>query len=201
MTVPSSIMVECPVCQCETLHEVLSGKVGGGKEETVLESTVKCKECHQVHKVTLKVEKPIDVPVVISWLDKSKKSCVCLGRDEALEVGDEIMCSEEPVLITSIESKGARVKRAKARDIVTVWAKRFDKVRVPFSVNHQGKSYSEHLLAVPDEEFYVGDIMKVGKHEVVIHSIKIAERSLRAGGARARDIVRVYANIVRKTSS
>lgn len=201
MAVPASIMAECPVCQCETLHEVLSGKVGGGKVETVLESTVRCKECNQVHKVTLKAEKPIDVPVVISWLDKSKRSCVCLGPDEALAVGDEIMCAEEPVIVTSIESKGARVKRAKARAIETVWAKRFDKVRVPFSVNHQGRSYSEHLLAVPDEEFFVGDILKVGKHEVVIHAIKIADKSLRTGGARARDIVRVYSNIVRKTRS
>lgn len=201
MTVPSSIMVECPLCQCETLHEVLSGKVGGGKSETVLESTVRCKACHQVHKVTLKVEKPIEVPVVISWLDKSKRSCACLGPEEVLRVGDEIMCAEEPVLITSIESKGARVKRAKAKAIVTVWAKRFDKVRVPFSINHQGKSFSDHLLAVPDEEFFVGDLLKVGRHEVVIHAIKIAERSLRTGGARARDIVRVYADIVRKTSS
>jgi uncharacterized Zn finger protein len=104
------------------------------------------------------------------------------------------------VLITSIESKGARVKRAKARDIGTIWGKRFDKVRVPFSVSHLGKSYSDHLLAVPDEEFYIGDIMKVGKHDVVIHSIKTKDKSLHTGGAAAREIVRVYANIVRKTS-
>ncbi len=201
MKVPASILAECPMCQCETLHEVLSGKVAGGKEETVLESTARCKECHQVHRVTLKAERPVEVPVIISWLDKSRRSSVSLGPDEAIEVGDEIMCAEEPVLITSIESKGARVQRAKARDVQTVWAKRFDKVRVPFSVSHQGRSFSEHLLAVPDEEFYVGDMLKVGKHEVVIHAIKIADKSLKTGGAKARDIVRVYANIVRRTSA
>jgi uncharacterized Zn finger protein len=200
MTVPTSVMVECPVCRQETLHEVLSGKIGG-KAQIVLESTVKCRECGQVHHAVMKVEKPIELPVIISWLEKSTRSSVLLGPDEVLSADDEVMCGEELVLITSIESKGARVKRAKVRDIDTVWGKRFNKVRVPFSVSHLGKSYSEHVMAVPDEEFYIGDIISVGKHDVVIHAIKIKDKSLRTGGAAARDIVRVYASIVRKTSS
>ena len=199
MTVPASIMVECPVCKAETLHEVLSGKIGG-KAQTVLESTVKCKECAHIHHSVLKAEKPLELPVVVSWLDKSKRSTLILGPDEVLSVDDEVMCGEEQIIVTSIESKGARVRMAKAKDIQTVWAKRFDKVRVMFSVSHVSKTFSENVLAVPDEEFYVGDILKVGKHEVVIHSIKIKDKSLRMGGAKARDIVRVYANIVRKTS-
>jgi uncharacterized Zn finger protein len=146
------------------------------------------------------VEKPVSLPVIISWLEKSTKTSILVGPDEVISVDDELMCGEDPVLITSIESKGARVKRAKASDIGTIWGKRFDKVRVPFSVSHLGKSYSDHLLAVPDEEFYIGDIMKVGKHDVVIHSIKTKDKSLHTGGAAAREIVRVYANIVRKTS-
>ena len=199
MTVPTSIMVECPVCKEETLHEVLSGKIGG-KAQTVLESTVKCKECGHIHHSVLKAEKPVELPVVVSWLDKSQRSTLILGPDEVLSVEDEVMCGDEQVIVTSIESKGARVGRAKARDIQTVWGKRFDKVRVPFSISHVSKTFSDHVLAVPDEEFYVGDILKVGNHEVVIHSIKIKDKSLRMGGAKARDIVRAYANIVRKTS-
>ncbi len=199
MTLPTSIMVECPMCRGETLHEVLSGRMGT-KGDTVLDSTVKCRSCGHVHHAVLKVEKPIDVPVVISWIDKSKHASIVLGPDEVMAVDDEVMCGEDPVLVTSIESKGARVRQAKARDITTIWAKRFDKVRVPFSVSHLGRSYSEHILAVPDEEFFIGDILKVGKNEVVIHSIKTKEKSLDTGGACARDIVRVYANIVRRTS-
>lgn len=199
MTVPSSVMAECPVCKSETLHEVLHGKMSG-KAQTVFESTVKCRVCGQVHLVVLKVERPIEVPIIVSWMQESKRSAIVLGPDDALAVEDEIMCGDEPVQITSIESHGARVTKAKARNIETVWARRFDKVRVPFSISQRAKSYSEHLLAVPDEEFFVGDILKVGKHEVVIHSIKIKDKSLKTGGALARDIVRVYASIVRKTS-
>jgi uncharacterized Zn finger protein len=200
MTIPSSIMVECPICKSETLHEVLHGKLGG-KAQAVFESTVRCKECNQVHPIVLKVERPIEVPIIVSWLKDSKRSTIVVGPDDALSIEDEIMCGDEPVQITSIESKGARVKRAKARNIQTVWARRFDKIRVPFSISQRAKSFSEHVLAVPDEEFYIGDVLKVGNHEVVIHSIKIEDRSLRTGGALARDIVGVYANIVRKTNS
>lgn len=199
MTLPTSVMVECPICHEETLHEVLSGKIGG-KAQTVLESTVKCRQCSQIHHVVLKVEKPVALPVIVSWIEKSTRTSVTLGPDEVVSLDDEMMCGDDPVLVTSIESHGARVKRAKVRDIQTIWGKKFDKVRVPFSVSHLGKSFSEHLLAVPDEEFYIGDIMRVGKHDVVIHSIKTKDQSLHTGGAAARDIVRVYANIVRKTS-
>ncbi|OGS42221.1 MAG: hypothetical protein A3K67_02470 [Euryarchaeota archaeon RBG_16_62_10] len=199
MTLPSSVMVECPTCREETLHEVLSGRMGG-KAQAVMDSTVRCRQCGQVHHVVLKCEKPVAVPVIISWMDKSSRTSVSLGADEVVSVDDEIMCGEEPVLVTSIESKGARVKRSKARDIVTIWGKKFDKVRVPFSVSHLGKSFSDHVFAVPDEEFYIGDMLKIRKHDVVIHSIRVKERSIRTGGAAAKEIVRVYASIVRKTS-
>lgn len=199
MSVPTSTMAECPVCRGETLHEVLSGKMEG-KTHAVMDSTVKCRECGHVHHIVVKVERPLDVPIIISWIGESVKTKITIGPDEVISVDDEIMCGEKPVLVTSIESKGARVKRAKARDIQTIWAKKFDKIRVPFSIGHLGRSYSESVLAVPDEEFFVGDILKVGKAEVAIHTIKLRNKVVRDGGAEARDIVRVYAAAVKKKS-
>ncbi len=199
MTIPSSISSECPVCKEETLHEVLSGKMGG-KKQAVMDSTVKCRQCGHVHHIVIKVEKPVVIPVVISWLTQSSRSSISLGPEEVLSIDDEIMCGEQSVLVTSIESKGARPKRAKARDITTIWGKKFDKVRVPFSISTGAKAYSDHVLAVPDEEFFVGDIITFGKQDVVIHTIKTAGRVFRKGGAPAREIVRVYGNVVRKSS-
>ena len=181
------------------MHEVLSGKMGG-KTQAVMDSTVKCRQCGHVHHVVMKYEKPVEIPVVISWLTESKRSSISLGPDEILCVEDEIMCGDEPVLITSIEAKGARPGKAKARDIQTIWGKSFKKVRVPFSISHAGKSFSDHVMAVPDEEFFVGDMITFGKQDVVIHTIKTNGKVMRKGGAPARDIVRVYGSIVRKTS-
>ena len=198
MTVPASVLVECPQCKCETLHEVLSGRMGG-KSVSVLESTVKCKECGHVHHVTVKSAKPVEVPFVISWLETSSRGKVLLGPDEVLSVGDEVMCGDIPTLVTSIESKGARVKSTKASRIDTVWAKKFDKLKVLFSVNNHGRTFSDFMMAVPDEEFFIGDILEFQKKQVVVHSIRIQERTIRKGSALARDIVRVYGAVVRKT--
>ncbi|MEM0343235.1 MAG: HVO_0476 family zinc finger protein [Thermoplasmata archaeon] len=199
MGAPSSVMVECPDCGRDTLHEVLSGKLGG-RSKAVMDSTVRCRECGRVHHVVLKVDRPVEIPVIISWMERSKRASISLGPDEVLSVYDEIMCGEEPVLVTAIESKGGRPRRARARDIQTIWGKRFDKVRVPISISHAGRAYSEHVLAVPDEEFSIGDMLSVGKHEVVIHTIKTSARVIKTGGAQARDIVRVYASVVRRSS-
>lgn len=198
MTVPVTILVECPACKSETLHEVLSGRMGG-KSVAVLDSTVRCRECGQVHHATLKTARPVEVPVVISWLEKSSRGKVALGPDEVLSVGDEVMVGDVPTLVTSIESKGARVKSSKASAIGTIWAKRFDKVRVPFSVNNHGRTFADHVMAVPDEEFFIGDMIELDKKPVVIHSIRLEERTIRRGSALARDIVRVYGSVVRKT--
>ena len=166
-----------------------------------MDSTVKCRKCGQVHHVTMRTEKPVIVPVIVSWMNTSKPSSLVLGPDEVVSVDDEVMCGEVPVLITSLEtSAGARVKTAKARALGTIWAKKFDKVKVSFSINHRGKTYPEHMIVSPDEEFLVGDILEVGKRDVVIHAIKTERGTTRKGAVRARDVVRVYANIVRKTS-
>lgn len=199
MTVPASILVECPQCKCETLHEVLSGRMGG-KSVAVLDSTVKCKECGHVHHVTVKSLKPVEIPFIISWLEESSRGKVLLGPDEVLSVDDEVMCGDTPTLVTSIESNGARVKSCKASRINTVWAKRFDKVKVLFSVNNHGRTFPDFVMAVPDEEFCIGDILEFQKVPVVIHSIRVTERTIRTGSALARDIVRVYGAVVRRTT-
>ena len=199
MTVPASVLVECPQCKCETLHEVLSGRMGG-KSVSVLESTVKCKDCGHVHHVTVKSAKPVEIPFVISWQETSSRGKVLLGPDEVLSVGDEVMCGDIPTLVTSIESKGARVKSTKASRIDTVWAKRFDKLKILFSINNHGRTFSDFVMAVPDEEFFIGDILEFQKKQVVIHSIRIQERTIRKGAALAREIVRVYGAVVRKTT-
>ncbi|UCE81440.1 MAG: hypothetical protein JSV94_03235 [Methanobacteriota archaeon] len=200
MTTPTSVKAECPVCKGETLHKVLSGKISG-RNTRVLDSTVKCRSCGRIHHVVLKSEKPISLPVIVSWLKESRRLSITLGADEVISVDDEIMCGDLPVLVTSIETRaGKRVDTCGAKEIAAIWAKRFDKVKVPFSINHHGRTYPEHKIVAPDEELFIGDMMRVGKKDVVIHAIKTESKTVRRGAVAARDAVRVYANIVRKTS-
>ena len=91
------------------------------------------------------------------------------------------------------------MEKCDIKAISTIWAKKFDKVIVKISINKHTKTIPTQIDAMPDEEFFVGDLMTVGKEQVVIHSIKAKEGAVRRGSVPARDIVRIYTKAVRTT--
>ena len=200
MKPPKEIVVECPVCGSETAHEILGGRVIG-KKQMVLKSSVKCGECGHVHAVELVEEMPIEVPIVVSWLEESTRSRISLSPSEEVEIGDELYHADHRLLVTSLELKGSRSKHAKAKDIVTIWAKQFDKVWINISLDRHGKVYSKEILAIPEEEFSVGDIIEIEGNSAVITSIRIENRTIHKGSAAARDIVRIYSKGMRRPNT
>ncbi|MCK4443833.1 MAG: hypothetical protein KAW09_04775, partial [Thermoplasmata archaeon] len=70
-SVPSATTWECPKCG-ETMHRILKGRVAGRKGET-LECVVKCTECGDVRKATIKREKSVLVKVIVSKDDESQR--------------------------------------------------------------------------------------------------------------------------------
>ena len=199
MAIPNSLYLDCPSCGDKTLHEVLKGRISKGGD--VLETTVKCQECQHIHAAVVREPKSTRVPVLLSDLGKTKKLDLELGEDELVAVGDELFVGDSNVVVTAIEKGERRVVQAQASEIRTIWAKRFDKVRVKISVNKTSKTLAAELTALPDEEFFVGDILNVGRDDVVIHYIKTKEGMVRQGGVPARDIVRIYAKSARTTYS
>jgi len=103
--------------------------------------------------------------------------------------------------VTAIEVEGKRVHQAKASEVDTIWAKRADKVWVAFSVNMANRTVARRILAAPDEEFVVGDIVDLGRDRVLVHRIRTTHKTLREGTVPASDIVRVYGRIVRERTS
>ena len=57
------------------------------------------------------------------------------------------------------------------------------------------------LEVLPEEEFFIGDLMTVGRYNVVITQIKTTDGMARRGSVLARDIVRIYAKKARTTYS
>jgi uncharacterized Zn finger protein len=197
VAIPNSLYIECPNCGEKTLHEVLRGKISNGGD--VLETTVKCQKCDTVHSVVVREPKSITLPIIVSEMDQSRKLTFEFGSDELVSVGDELFVGDANVVVTSIEKDKARVSSAVAGEITTIWAKRFDNIRVKISVNKTSKTLAAEITALPDEEFYVGDTFTVGKDQVVIHTIKTNTGTVRNGGAAARDIIRIYAKCMRVT--
>lgn len=199
MAIPNSLYLDCPSCGEKTLHEVLKGRISKGGE--VLETTVRCQECQHVHNTVVREPKSVKVAMILSDVGSTKKMEFELGEDELVVVGDELFVGDSNVVVTAIEKGERRVDQASANEIKTIWAKKFDKVRVKISVNKTSKTLAAELTALPDEEFFVGDILNIGRDDVVIHYIKTRDGMVRQGGVPARDIVRIYAKSARTTYS
>ena len=184
----------CPNCNQETEQEILSMK----SMKNGVEYTLKCKNCGYVYRKFFEEEKMKELRVIWSWRNKSEVKKIVKLEEDILSVGDEISVNNINSQITAIDSGGKRVKKAKVKDIDTIWAKRFDKVVVKISVNRGSKTVPYEIISHPDEEFYIGDIIEVNGHHVAIHKIKIKDKFIMRGGARARDIIRIYAKEIRE---
>lgn len=184
----------CPNCGKETNHEIVSYKTLKDATEYV----VRCKNCGYTYKKIIKESRFVDLKVIWSWRDKSQVKKYSTLEDAILSVGEEIKVNGVNSLITAIDAGGKRVKKAIAKDIDTLWAKRFDRVIVKISVNRGERTIPYEIVAHPDEEFYIGDIIEVNHTHAVIHRIKTEERFIHRGGARAREIVRIYAKEIRE---
>jgi uncharacterized Zn finger protein len=199
MSIPNAIYVECPDCGEETLHEVLKGRLG--KDGDTLEGTLRCQECGRVHTAVVREAKTIKVPVIVSDQGESRKAELELPEDEIIMLEDELLLEELPIIVSSLEKNGGRVKKALVKDITTIWAKRFDRVHVKISINDVHKTIPTEIVVLPEEEFFIGDLMTVGRHNVVITQIKTKDVMARRGSVLARDIVRIYAKKARTTYS
>ncbi|MCK4444471.1 MAG: hypothetical protein KAW09_08005, partial [Thermoplasmata archaeon] len=173
-------------------------RVAGRKGET-LECVVKCTECGDVRKATIKREKSVLVKVIVSKDDESQRKEIELLVNEEVFVGDRMLVEGLEVEVSSIESGGRRVEVALAGEIDALWTKRADRVKVKFSISKGHKTLPKEILAEPDEEFYVGDMVELGRMKVVIHKIKCKDGMVREGGAPASSIVRVYAKGIKET--
>jgi len=68
-------------------------------------------------------------------------------------------------------------------------------------VNMGNRTVPHDVLASPDEEFEVGDIVDLGKERALVHRIRTAHRTLDHGSVTADEIVRVYGRVVRERTS
>ena len=138
MNVPNALNLECPDCGEKTVHEVLRGKIS--KEGDVLETTVKCLQCAKVYTTVVREPKAVMVPIIVSDMGSSKRYEVEMSQGDLVSYEDEMFVEDMPVLITGIEVDGRRVLKAKAEEIASLWAKKFDKVRVRIAVNKGSKT-------------------------------------------------------------
>lgn len=197
VTEDTSIIVSCPVCGEETPHTVLKGQFppGGGS----FTATVSCNVCGHTHQVELTIPGDVVINLIKSFEGTSERSTITFPEDEMIKVGEEIYEGEHTLLIKAIEMKdGRRVKSARASDVATLWTVKYDTVPVKVSINRGGRTTSHKIYAHPDELFYIGDVIVVGRIRGVIKHIKTRIGMIHRGSAPAREIVRVYCKIIKE---
>lgn len=199
MAAPSALVLHCDTCG-DVPHRVLRGKVSG-RDELIFEGVVKCSKCGQVRSILTREPRPIQVPVIVSFLETSERTALEFAPNEEIEVGQELELGDTRLQITAIEVGDRRLEGALAKEVSTLWAKRKDQVRVKFSVNKGNRTVPHDVVAAPDEEFEIGDIIDLGKDRAVVHHIRTQQRTIREGRVRADEIVRMYGRVVRERIS
>lgn len=199
MDFPSAIHDLCPNCKLETLHKVLKGKIGKHNQLT-LDCTIRCTACGHIHHAIITEKKLITVSLIISDQEKSFKSSIELHPDEEIILDQEMVLGEKNIKISSIEVSGARKPMAIVKDISTIWCKLLDssgKLHIKVSVHKRSNTMSYEILALPDEEFFIGDIIKIGRDNVAVFKIKTRNKVVKYNSALAEDIVRIYGRVIR----
>jgi uncharacterized Zn finger protein len=186
------LTLTCPSCGEECDHEVM-----GGARNPV----ARCTLCGHTHRQVPPKDEEIPVRAIVSCEGESRVCSVPLGPAEAVAIGDFLAaeCGEDVlgVEVTSIESKGKRVKRAKAEAVSALWTRAIDRVVVRASVHKGWVTRPVSVVCEGDEEFAVGEEWTFGPIPFRITHMKLREgRVLRREGqkAPARSVKRIYGN-------
>src|SRR5256712_8307514 len=114
MAAPSALVLKCESCGAEAPHRVLRGKIGG-KDEIVFEGTVKCPNCGRVSTVVTREPKPIQIPLIVSWLDKSQRTSLQVSPDEDVAGGEALDLGDSRIEVTAAGGQGRRGAAARAK--------------------------------------------------------------------------------------
>ena len=196
MEAPGSLYFYCPECEEDTLHHIIRARFSTGKK-TTLNGVAECTKCGFVHRIELSEEADIEVQLILSEGEKTEKTTIMLAPEEELEYGAEIMYGESTIKITKLERKGVSLKRAHAREIDTLWAKKYDRIPVKLTISAGPRTYSRKVWGTPEEEFEIGDLIRFREYTVTVKKILTRKGMVSRGFVKARDIVRVYGVIVK----
>lgn len=182
----------CPICEEETLHEVLKY----GKQNI----TVKCSQCGHVSTVTqLLREESKRVNVIVSKGAQSEKRSLEIPVGYLIKLWDVLRLPDgEEVEVTGIELEdGRRVERAEASRIRTIWTSSLDSpvelvAEIIESKRETGRKEFRKVLARRGDVFRIGDILRLNGDMAEIVAIRrIDNVVVRRGEVRASRIKRL----------
>jgi len=184
---PSGMHLTCPLCGETVYHTVVKGRISKS-----FDGVVRCSACRHTYHCTVPIPKEVTVPLMLSWMEDTERTCITAESDEVLHTGQVLELPEGPVKITAIEVEGRRVKQAPASEIKTLWGVRYHRVVVGVSVLMGRRTLGRRILVPPDREFRIGERIMVEGHPCIISQIRLRDKTLKRGSALAEETVRLY---------
>ncbi|MGM0604448.1 MAG: HVO_0476 family zinc finger protein [Halobacteriota archaeon] len=169
------VSIVCPSCSPHdpTVHEVL--KPDG-------HATVRCRECHHVHKTRIESTQDVEITVIVSQGGESFRTRLEADPDETIETGEEFIVDTEEAIhqvrVTGIEiGEDRRTEQASIAEVETVWTRVVDNVSVNVTLHPKDGSRDETrsiAVQVPgDYELTVGETETFGDDEFSIEGLYV----------------------------
>ncbi|HJJ47643.1 MAG TPA: HVO_0476 family zinc finger protein [Methanocorpusculum sp.] len=184
------IVLDCPVCGCETDFEIL-------KEPP--QAVVRCAECGHIMHIVLKEPKIFNVKTIISFGTDSITASVELMEGEKISVGDFLVAEagEESynVEVTSLEEKNARRMSLPVEKIDTIWTRLSDTVIIRASLNKGAVTVPLYEQVDGETEYTVDHLTTIGGKMFRVTRIKLRKGNVitrKDKSAKAYEIKRIY---------
>ena len=147
------IWLSCKYCDDEEIHYILKNR---NKKNNSFDGIVKCSKCENTTTRTIKEKKIIEINVLISDGDKTRKDVLKVEERDYLSVGARILHQEGTLEITRIEKENRNVKEIEAERGIVIWTRNISEVKVNFSFNegeHTRTFYKKYSF---EEMFKIG---------------------------------------------
>lgn len=182
--------LHCPDCDGVYEHAVLRAAAANW--------TLRCERCKTIRTVPAPKQVRMHIlPVILSEGATSRNASVAAELDGSVGIDDEFDLEGRRIRVTAVETaEGTRPKRAKTREIRTVYAVLFDTVNLHYTVNQGELTRSFQEAVSPEEEIHVGTVREVQGVRLAIKTLKSDQnRTLHRGFLFARNITRVFADL------
>lgn len=182
--------LHCPDCGEVREHAVLRAAAANW--------TLRCERCKTTRTLPAPKQTRMHIlPVILSEGATSRTASVAAELDGSVAIDDEFDLEGRRIRVTAVETaEGTRPKKAKTRDIRTVYAVLFDTVNLHYTVNQGEITRSFQEAVSPEEEIHVGTVREVQGVRLAIKTLKSDQnRTLHRGFLFARNITRVFADL------
>ena len=182
------IWLPCKFCEEEKIHYILKNR---NKNNNSFDGVVRCNECENITTRTIKEKKIIEINVLISDGDKTRKDILKVEEGDYLRVGERILHPGGTLEITRIEKENRNIKEIESEKGIIIWTRNISEVKVNFSFNEGEYTRTFYKKYSFEEMFKIGRSITHENHRFKITNIML-KGGKKSKMATANEIARIY---------